>query len=628
MLTCPFCEFENPDSQRSCEQCGQPLQRWRVIDIPGPAATAFAPGELGSDGYLDCDRRYRLIASPTPLGTASPAPLVVIDCQPEADSPLQALQAAWLETPALNPDTHPLAVGVPPEAYPYLALQADYFPAIPELHHAWRTPQRTLLLIEDRTIWLPLTMGWLAIDEPLQHIQWLFETTLLWQALAPWQGQATLLNPQRLTLNENSLLCLTQIDSVGRQSPLPLQVLGQMWQTLLNRGQDLPLKVQTLVSDLIEGTVSDIKQVQETLAEAAQDHSLPGLEGAAPQWHDDVDHELSGAEVNGFADDEKDEPAPAIARAAVADDCDLDTDTAFDTQELTDDDGTGLIEAPTMVLPMKLADLDDAGQSHVGQQRHHNEDWFFSQTQLHRVSGPQGTVLRAKGLYILCDGMGGHASGEVASQLAVRTLREYLSQHWSGDRLPDQDVLSQAVVTANQTLFDINQSNATSGVGRMGTTLVMVLVNNLDMAVVHVGDSRLYSYSKRVGLRQLTLDHEVGQREINRGVEPALAYARPDAYQLTQALGPRSKEDLLPSIAYHEITEDTLLVLCSDGLSDNDLLERHVDSHISNLLSSRANLASGAAHLIDLANEKNGHDNITTILVRIKLQPDMTSMID
>ncbi|MBE9160160.1 serine/threonine phosphatase [Nodosilinea sp. LEGE 06152] len=622
MLTCPFCEFENPDSQRSCEQCGQPLQRWRVIDIPGPGTAAIAADDLEAEGYLDCDRRYRLVASPTPLGIDSPAPLVVLDCQPNADSPLQALQSAWLETPNLNPTTHPLAAGVPPQAYPYLALQADHFPAIPELHHAWQTPQRTLLLIEDRTIWLPLSMGWIAIDEPLQHIHWLFETTLLWQALAPWQGQATLLNPQRLTLNENSLLCLTQIDSGPHQSPLPLQVLGQMWQTMLSRGQGLPLKVQTLINDLVEGTVTDIKRVQDTLAEAAQAYPLPGAEGTALQWVDDTDD----AEASNLV--EADESELTTASAAVADDSDLDADTVFDTQELPEDDGTGLIEASTMILPMKLAHLDDAGQSHVGQQRHHNEDWFFTQTQLHKVSGPQGTILRAKGLYILCDGMGGHASGEVASQLAVRTLREYLTQHWSGDRLPDQDTLAQAVVTANQTIFDINQSNATSGVGRMGTTLVMVLVHNLDMAVVHVGDSRLYSYGKRLGLRQLTLDHEVGQREINRGVEPALAYARPDAYQLTQALGPRSKEDLTPSIAYHEITEDTLLVLCSDGLSDNDLLERHSDSHLAALLSSKANLASGATHLIDLANEKNGHDNITTILVRIKLQPDLTSMVD
>jgi protein phosphatase len=306
---------------------------------------------------------------------------------------------------------------------------------------------------------------------------------------------------------------------------------------------------------------------------------------------------------------------------------DLDFNAAFDTQESGDDNGNAWsIEAPTMVLPMKLATLDDAGKSHVGQQRHHNEDWFFTQTQLHKVSGPKGAVLRSKGLYVLCDGMGGHASGEVASQMAVNTLRDYLAEHWS-DHLPDQETLSEAVLKANQVIFDINQSKATSGIGRMGTPLVLARVHNLDIAVVHVGDSRLYSYSKRLGLRQLTLDHEVGQREINRGVEPALAYARPDAYQLTQALGPRGKEDLFPSIAYHEITEDTLLLLCSDGLSDNDLLERHVDSHIADLLSSKANLDHGVAQLLDLANEKNGHDNITAIVIRIKLQPDMAPRI-
>ncbi|WP_017299276.1 serine/threonine phosphatase [Nodosilinea nodulosa] len=617
MLTCPLCEFENTDSQRSCEQCGQPLQRWRVIDIPAPGAAAIAPSDFTAEGYIDGDRRYRLIASPATLGAAGTAPLTVIDCQPEAGSPLHALQSAWLETPSLDPTTHPLATGVPAEAYPYLALQADYFPAIPELHHAWQTPQRTLLLIEDRSIWLPLSVGWTAINDPLQHIQWLFELTLLWQALAPWQDQATLLNPDRLVLNENSLLCLTHIDPTDRSQSLSLSALGQAWKVILGASQtDLPLKVQALVGDLIDGTVADIAEVQDTLAEAAQDYPLPEVKAVYPCW-EDGDPENSGNELD-----------PIVASKLTGDNFDLESDAVFDTQELPDDEGNGPIEAPTMVLPMKLANLDDAGQSHVGQQRHHNEDWFFTQAQLHKVSGPQGSVMRAKGLYILCDGMGGHASGEVASQLAVRTLREYLTQYWSSDRLPEQDTLLQAVFTANQSIFDINQSNATSGVGRMGTTLVMVLVHNLDIAVVHVGDSRLYGYSKRLGLRQLTLDHEVGQREINRGVEPALAYARPDAYQLTQALGPRGKEDLAPGVAYHEITEDTLLILCSDGLSDNDLLERHTDTHLAGLLSSKANLASGAAHLIDLANEKNGHDNITTILVRIKLQPDMTPMVD
>lgn len=612
MLTCPFCEFDNINSQRSCKRCGQPLQCWRVIDIPRAGAGAIAPSDLDQEGYLDSDRRYRLMSPSDSRTSFGATPLVVIDCQPEADAPLQALQADWLETPALNPAEHPLAVTVPPEAYPYLALQADYFPAVPELHHAWQTPQRTLLLIEDRSIWLSLAAGWAAIDDPLQHLQWLFETTLLWEALAPWQGQATLLTPQRLALNENNLLCLTQVDQMPNRPLLPLEALGQMWQIMLDGGQCcLPPKVKTLISNLAEGLLGDLDQVQTTLAEAAQAYSSPVEASSIPK------PELEKAITASGLD-------PDIERSAAG--CE-DVDAVFDTQELSDDDdGGGPIETPTMVLPMKLAHLDDAGQSHVGQQRHHNEDWFFTQTQLQKVSGPQGTILRSKGLYILCDGMGGHASGEVASQLAVRTLRDYLTQHWSSDRLPDQSALAQAVITANQTIFDINQANATSGVGRMGTTLVMVLLHNLDIAVVHVGDSRLYSYNKRLGLRQLTLDHEVGQREINRGVEPAIAYARPDAYQLTQALGPRGKEDLVPGIAYHELTEDTLLLLCSDGLSDNDLLERHADTHVANLLSSRTNLDSGAAQLIDLANEKNGHDNITTILVRIKLQPDMLSM--
>lgn len=617
MLTCPFCEFENPDSQLSCTACGEPFQRWRLIDMPNPGALALAVDDFYGKGYVDVDQRYRLIDFPMALSNA--AVLTVLDCQPQLDPPLQALQQAWFETPSLDVAHCPLATGVPAAAYPYLALQADYFPTIPELHHAWQTPQRTLLLIEDRTTWPSLTAAWALLDSPLQHIQWLFETTLLWHALAAWQGQATLLNPQRLTLNANDLLCLTQIDQVPNGLPLPLQTLGQVWQNLLGLRHDcLPQSVQDLIVALAEGTVTELSEVQDTLADAAKDYQDPVSEVSVTPW---VDSEAWA--------DESDAIAAPEAPSNPVDDLDdldaLDLDAAFETQEAVEDEGAGLVEAPTMVLPMKLAQLDDEGQTHVGQQRRHNEDWFFTQTQLHRVSGPQGTVLRAKGLYILCDGMGGHASGEVASQLAVRTLRSYLTQHW-GDRLPDHETLTQAVITANQSIFDINQSNATSGIGRMGTTLVMVLVHNLDIAVAHVGDSRLYSYSKRLGLRQLTLDHEVGQREINRGVDPALAYARPDAYQLTQALGPRSKDDMIPSVAYHTITEDTLLLLCSDGLSDNDLLERHTDTHIADLLSARASLEHGVTQLIDLANEKNGHDNITAILIRIKLQPDMASL--
>ena len=119
------------------------------------------------------------------------------------------------------------------------------------------------------------------------------------------------------------------------------------------------------------------------------------------------------------------------------------------------------------------------------------------------------------------------------------------------------------------------------------------------------------------------MDHEVGQREILRGVEPSIAYARPDAYQLTQALGPRDENFINPDVQFLQLSEDTLLLLASDGLTDNDLVEQHWRTHLEPLLSSRANLETGVSELIDLANQYNGHDNITAVLIRAKVRPNL-----
>jgi serine/threonine protein phosphatase PrpC len=150
----------------------------------------------------------------------------------------------------------------------------------------------------------------------------------------------------------------------------------------------------------------------------------------------------------------------------------------------------------------------------------------------------------------------------------------------------------------------------------------MLLVQNTKAAIAHVGDSRLYRLTRKRGLEQLTVDHEVGQREIRRGVEPGVAYSRPDAYQLTQALGPRNEQSIDPDVQFLELNEDTLFLLCSDGLSDNELVESHWQTHLAPLLSSRANLDRGILQLIELANEHNGHDNITAVLIRVKVRPN------
>jgi protein phosphatase len=217
--------------------------------------------------------------------------------------------------------------------------------------------------------------------------------------------------------------------------------------------------------------------------------------------------------------------------------------------------------------------------------------------------------------------MGGHAAGEVASAMAVETLQEYFQTNWQSE-LPDHDTIEAGVLLANQTLYQSNLDHARSGSGRMGTTLVMALVQDTKMAIAHVGDSRIYRFSRKHGLEQLTSDHEVGQREINRGVEPEIAYGRPDAYQLTQALGPRDNNSVRPEIKFLDIKEDCLILLCSDGFSDHDFIEENYSQHLEPLIRSDANLQDGLFNLVDLANEHNGHDNITAVLLRIKLKPD------
>ena len=214
----------------------------------------------------------------------------------------------------------------------------------------------------------------------------------------------------------------------------------------------------------------------------------------------------------------------------------------------------------------------------------------------------------------------GHAAGEVASQMAVETLENFFAEHWQKD-FPDHETILQGILLANQKLYDVNQSNASSGSGRMGTTLVLILVNQTKVAVAHVGDSRAYSISRKKGVQQLTVDHEVGQRAIQSGIDPKLAYARPDAYQLTQALGPHNNNYIQPDIRFLDLAEDTLFLLCSDDLCDNDLVNDHWETYLLPLVSSSQSLEKGIIKLIDFANSYNGHDNITAVLVRVKIRP-------
>ena len=577
--------------------------------------------------YLDRQQRYRLL-DPESLQLATDeqkrygVAVRVLDCQPFQKSPLEALMdqqpgdseksEASESREAINrispmyPDSWKV-LGIPAIAQPYLALHAAYYPTLPEVHDAWQQDGEAVVLLEDRSDWQMLSDLWGSEQlSTLQILYWLDEMAELWEALEPWHCRQSLLETTNLRVDEDQALGLVQLypETKEQQQQLTLQDLGQMWQILFSQSQRTQFtSLGAVFRQMRTNEIATINELRSQLQAIA--HEQQSSADAATQYHDSHN---STPELTAFG---AKAVAPAEAGSAVTR-----KPTFNETNPSNESD-----DLPTVILPMQLLSLDDAGCTDIGHQREHNEDSFGIQTQLKKQENPMGRAVQARGLYILCDGMGGHAAGEVASAMAVDTLKRYFQQNWH-DHLPSEDVVREAVRQANQAIYDVNQKNARSGSGRMGTTLVMILIQNTEAVIAHVGDSRVYRLTRKRGLEQLTVDHEVGQREMQRGVEEAIAYARPDAYQLTQALGPRSEQFINPDVQFFELNEDTLFVLCSDGLSDNDLIEAHWQTHLAPLLSSRANLEQGMLQLIELANEHNGHDNITAVLIRVKVRPN------
>jgi protein phosphatase len=275
--------------------------------------------------------------------------------------------------------------------------------------------------------------------------------------------------------------------------------------------------------------------------------------------------------------------------------------------------------ADKTLTPVTVQGLEAAATTDVGQQRDHNEDFYSLETNYRIKQNPEGIVSEYQGLYILCDGMGGHAAGEVASAMAIQKLQNYWEKNWQ-DVLPSTEEIQQSILFTNQALFEINQGKAAAGNGRMGTTLVMVMIQGNQVAVAHVGDSRCYILEAHGNPVQITLDHEVGQREILRGVEPEIAYGRHDSYQLTQAIGPRDEDSIDPEIQFFSLREDTLILLASDGLTDQDLLEIHGEELLRPMVKKEISLSAGVNKLVEFGNNYNGHDNITAIAVLVSIE--------
>ncbi|PZO60707.1 MAG: hypothetical protein DCF15_01820 [Phormidesmis priestleyi] len=682
MLTCPYCQFVNPSDHKFCQRCGKPLgaaaASSRLVTEPAsksaaePAtesailqplqATLLPPDKLALSPatYLssnDPADRYQIL---TVLAQGS---ALIADTMPEVRSPLQAQLSQLIAAPLESFQSN---LELPAAAYPYLLLAQ----AAPALYDAWQQGKTAILITPSEQLsTTSLISAFSTAIDPLQHVYWMYTLTDLWMALSPIpQWRSSLLLANNLGIGRDQSLCIRQFIQPGIQPPR-LSDLKAFLQSLLaqpHRGAVAPLRQirQTILTvtsaETLEQLRSELAVIGEsllatpeaitpavsaaqpsaiaapfTLLPAPLSASAPALE---PQPHLDsvddepLDNNPLDPTANSASDPDLNNPLdPPAIEALLEDDLDDDSDSDIDLPELSESDES------TMVLPMKLVRLEEAGRTHVGRQRDHNEDCFFIASSLQKQADNNGQRTQAHCLYVLCDGMGGHDGGEVASQLATQTLLSYFEAHWphpvpqlSGNvparSLPDEATIVEAVKLANKAIYDVNEAEERAGHERMGTTLVMVLLQGTEAVVAHVGDSRLYQHTRRMGLRQVTIDHEVGQREMKRGIPPEIAYGRPDAYQLTQALGPRGSEDLVPSVSYLMFSEDSLLLLCSDGLSDTSLVETYLDSHIDPVLRGKKDLETGMDDLITLANQVNGHDNISAIAIRLSISPDMAMM--
>jgi protein phosphatase len=240
---------------------------------------------------------------------------------------------------------------------------------------------------------------------------------------------------------------------------------------------------------------------------------------------------------------------------------------------------------------------------------------------------------------IVCDGVGGHDGGEVASQLAVQSLKLQLqalvaASQQEAQLLPPPVIMEQlrAVITIVNDLINFqNDNQARVGRQRMGTTLVLALIltqrvetdqgwgRSHEVYLAHVGDSRAYWISPNY-CHPLTVDDDIAGREVRAGRQLfAQARARSDAGALTQALGTRHSDQLTIHLQRFIPDEPGVLLLCSDGLSDNHRIEDAWANYIGLIVKEIISLDSAVASWLELANQKNGHDNSAVVLLHHQL---------
>ncbi|MBF2050393.1 MAG: serine/threonine-protein phosphatase [Elainella sp. C42_A2020_010] len=580
----PDCLYaENQVGQVTCDRCRSPLT-YRYLWAVGRKAAQLAVGTL-----VDC--RYAVVS-----------PQVWLDTQP----------GLLPEAPAQIPDS----------ALPYLRLHSQrlHLPGLFSIHPVDGSP---IFLLENAPIdatgnLLPLLESAWPTAPVVRQLNWLWQMFQLWQALKPQGVSSSLLVAENLHV-EGWRLRLREIvvDASDPVDPVESEALAHT----------NPAKARNPLVAMVMGTHADhapqaaVLNPPESVAILPLTSSFLAARTAPPSLTDLANlWQLWAADAHPTIQ----EPLRQL--------CGLMRETPETEASMREIAArlNHLLLTEAVKLPLQI---ELAGATTTGTQRSHNEDACYP-----LVDGTKSLVPDIPGVGIICDGIGGHEGGEVASQIALRSLQLQLHT-WRSELLAQPEPLPPTVIAeqlagivrvVNNLIAAQNDLQGREQRQRMGTTLVMAVQppqtistapkgNTHELYLVHVGDSRAY-WLTADRCQLLTVDDDVASREVRAGrCLYSQVYAQPNAAALTQALGTREADQISITVQRFVLDEDGILLLCSDGLSDNNLVEQFWASATRPVLQDQLTLKTALQEWITLANRQNGHDNASIVLMHCRL---------